>query len=353
MRKRKVNGFSRFAIIAISVILLALVSVLFLVFKTNSLYAFSDETMETASELVTQCSAYTLDSQRRAIQQLAEENASPSEITLSGEWYTDMAGITADTSKTVQIGTLTAYTGYPFSAANETFFYDVRKAKQDLWTYLTGLGAPAPFTGATLESTLNNFWTVDSYSSLTSNAKIPSTGSTSSGTKYALVDGVQCYYFAPMPAMLDQKFYSSGDWAKKSCASADYAKVKFAIVLCPKGADTANQSNWVYLPCLVGDVKGHTYPWGVAQTNISVHDSSSVNIAYVIGKDEQNLRLNLGDISTDEAVRTAINDSHFNGYLGNVLDGLYCVFETCGIREYDCVAIKKNYTCVGCITYKE
>lgn len=352
MKRKRKSSLSMFAIGTVAILVIGIAAVMFLIFKTNSLYAYDDETIENIVFIPSQASSLAVS----ATTQSVENGTASGPITLSGEWYTDMSSIKADRSQTVQIGSLTAYKGYPWDATGETFFYDIQKAKTDLWNYLTGIGAPKPLGSATLESTLKNFWTVDSYSEIpfinAGIATVPKAGTTSTGTKYASIDGVQCYYFAPMPCQFDKEFYSSGEWSRSSCAKADYTKVKFAVVLTERSNEITDQSKWIYLPCVTGDVKAHTYPWGVAQTNVRVKDNTAVDIAYRNGG-EQNFRKTVGDIGTDNAVKEIANDSHFNSYYGNMLDGLYCVFETCGIQSVDCDKFKNKYTCVGCITYKE
>lgn len=352
MHRQRKSALGTFAVCSVAILILGLSAIMFLLFKTNSLYSYDEETIESIAFIPSQASSLAVSTTTQS----TTSSGTNGPITLSGEWYTDMSTIVADTSQPVQIGSLTAYKGYPWSASSETFFYDIIKAKTDLWNYLTGIGAPASLGGKTLESTLSNFWTVDSYDKIPFiNAGIdtvPKAGETNTGTKYATIDGIQCYYFAPMPCQFDQTFYSSGEWSKSSCAKADYTKVKFAVVLTPKDADVTDQSQWVYLPCVTGDVKAHTYPWGVAQTNVRVKDNTAVDIAYRNGG-EQNYRKTVGDIGTDNAVKEIANDSHFNSYYGNMLDGIYCVFETCGMQSVDCKKLTKEYTCVGCITYKE
>lgn len=348
MKRKQNSHFGKFIAGSVIIIIVGIIAIMFLIFKTNSLYAYDEDVISESVFIPSQASSLSV---RTQMQDLASTESEP--ISLSGEWYTDMSGIKADRSQTVKLGSLTAYKGYPWDASKETFFYDIYKSKTDLWNYLTGLGAPKPLGGKTLESTLANFWTVEFYSKLTANAKIKRTGKTDTGTIYTEIDGVQCYYFAPMPCQLDQNYYSSGDWSKQSCSSfTNYKKVKFAVVLTERSNDVNDQSKWIYLPCVVGDVKAHTYPWGVAQTNVRVKDNTAVDIAYRNGG-EKNYRKTVGDIGTDNAVKEIANDSHFNSYYGNMLDGLYCVFETCGIQSVDCDAFKNKYTCVGCITYKE
>lgn len=350
MHRQRKSSLGTFAVCSVAILILGLSTIMFLIFKTNSLYSYDDETIESIAFIPSQASSLAVSTSTQSTTTSSGTNGT---IALSGEWYTDMSTIVADTSQPVQIGSLTAYKGYPWSASRETFFFDVYKAKTDLWNYLTGLGVPQPTTGISLESTLARFWTVEYWNKLTANAKIPRAGTTNTGTIYAEVDGIQCYYFAPAPALIDQNFYSSGDWAKQSCASFnDYDKIKFAIVLTERSNDVTDQSQWIYMPCVIGDVKGHTYPWGVAQTNVSVKDNTAVNIAYRNGG-EQNFRKTVGDIGTDNAVKEIANDNHFNSHYGNMLDGVYCVFETCGIQSIDCDAFSSKYTCVGFITYKE
>lgn len=341
-----------FLVTAVAVLLISICGILFLIFKTNSIYAYDAETLDYASTLTTMQSSMSVQTSIDALDADLASSAGVQPI-LSNTWFTDLSGIKADTSQTVKIGTLTAYRGYPFDATPETYFMNVRQAKEDLWNYMDSIGAPAGFTGATLESTLKNFWACDTTDALTSNAKFKSSGTTASGTKYTLIDGVQCYYFAPTPTMLDQTFYSSGAWSNHECATGvDYAKVKFAVVFCPLSEDPTDQSKWIYLPCVVGDVKGHTYPWGVTQTNIKITNNKTLYVANASGGDYA-VKVTVSDAGSDDAIKTVVNSSGFTSYYGNIRDGLYCVFETVAMRSFDSMALKNDYTCVGCITYKE
>lgn len=330
------------------IITIGITAIMFLIFKTNSLYAYDEDVISKSVYIPSQASSLSVKTQ---MQDLAD--AGSETISLSGEWYTDMPNLVADTSQKVQIGSLTAYKSYPFNSTETTFFYDVRKAKTDLWNYYDSLGAPEGFYHPTLESTLKNF-ACNGRMALTANCKIPSTGTTSAGTKYAIVDGVECYYCAPSPCTMDETFYSSGKWSEQSCSDfRDYGNIKFAFIVAPVNEDIENQANWLYIPFLVGDVKAHTYPWGVAQTNCSVVDTSTVNVAwYDSGGHEHNEKVQVGDTKTDEAVKTIVNSQYFTAYLGNVRDGLSCVLETYGMVESDCNKLFKDYTCMGIITYK-
>lgn len=343
------SPFIQSSVTIVLVIILLAMAFIFLIFRSNAIYDISVEDVQNSPVMQTI-------SMKSVTSSLDSGSASSNILgTISSdEWYTDMPNLVANTSGTVKIGAMTAYTSSPWDSTSGTYFYNAHQAKLDLWDYLNNLGVSGISYQKTRDFTDNNYWTNESRSVLYN----PSTGNTlasasnrhqySSGTWYSVVDGIDCVYFANVPALYDRTYYSSGNWAKKSNTITGNDTNKYCIILVPKGSDLMDQTKWVYLPAITADCKGHTYPWGVTQTNITVSSSTKVYGATSSGGD-YGWSKTVSDIGTETNIKD-ICTSYQNGNY-KVVDYLYCILETNGWKEAETTAMTDNYDMVGFMVY--
>lgn len=273
----------------------------------------------------------------------------------TNSWYTDMPGIKGDTSSSVDLGGFKLYKNPPWDSTSDTFYMNVLKAKEDYWNYLTKLGAKDSVYHGSLQEVLNNSFSVDvAYvcSNARSDAKTPD-GSKSCGAKYKKIDGVDCCYMCITPAMVDKKYVTdkhydtSNSWSKTN-EGALLSKLKFCAVMTKKGNDLQDQSKYLYLPCIKGDAKGHTYPWGIVQTSVAQRPNNRLEYWKEQGGGTQTKTV--GPPGDEDTIKKAITEMQTNnGNLG-ILSYINCTAEVVAFSS-TWVSLLQGYVQVGWLMY--
>ena len=339
-------------------ILLAMLGFITVLFKGDSYFTVQGNKFFSIRKLSTTVSSVTslLGSKSTATAIGVTGSEAASNISLDADgWYTDLAGQKADKSNFVDVMGFKGYKGLPWDANSQTFFFNSYKAKLDLWDYLDKLGAPH-LTGdyqTTREFTMNNSMTRSS-STVTSIARRCPHGYTASGIMYGAVDNEQCLFLGPYPAGISKTYYSSGNWTKGAWAGITYnwQTWKGCAVFVEKGKSPTDPQNYLYVPCIAGDAKGHTYPWGVTQTTMSI--SSNTHIAWPAssGRNPQNdwsQGINLTDAGSESDILKACSAFKYGNT--NVFSYLYQTLEINGISNAQFSAFRSKFTHVGYVSY--
>ena len=263
-------------------------------------------------------------------------------------WYTDLKNQRQDRSNVVKIGNSTAYKGLPWDTEDDTYFYNVYKAKSDLYDYLKEIGVNPNQTKERVLNQCNgdyeymppclgkfNRWAFDI------NQK-SSIRSESDGTHYLIKDGVKCYFCAPQPAVYYRKYYSSGKWAQGGSVENKKGN-KFALVFVKDAKDVEDTSKYIYLPVIAGDTKGHTYPWGVVQTCLNVKSKTRVD-----GYPSQSWVVT--DVSDKSSIKKICSEYRNSSY--TIFDFMDCSYETFGWSK-TMYAEANKYINVGYVVWPE
>lgn len=246
-------------------------------------------------------------------------------------WYTDMPNLKGSTDNPISINGFDAYPQPPWDSTNKTYFFNSYKAREDLYNYLTSLGA-SPHRREEKYDYLKDV-TINRYGSgIDSIARRCPTGRTSKGFLYGKVDGMKCIFACALPAIVSKTYYSSGYWGKKSWEPGyNWQTYKFCLVLTENNNDVYDTSKYLYIPAVAGSAKAHTYPWGVCQTNICIE--SSTQLAYPAEhrtgpSSDWAQKIHVSDAGTDEGVKEVIKK--FKWQNTNILYGLHDMCEICG-----------------------
>ena len=265
-------------------------------------------------------------------------------------WYTDLNGMKGSTAGESEIAGFKVYTQPPWDATKNTFFFNAYKAKLELYDYLVSLGVNNKVLQGSRSFSENNSFTRfgDGIDSIGRKGK---QGRTSAGILYCEVDGQKCIYVGPMPAAIDKNYYSSGNWKKMAWSPGyNWQTWKGCLVLVKKGNDCYDSKNYIYMPCVAGSAKGHTYPWGVTQTHIAIANNKRVNWP-TGGKVSQHWAggMDLNDAGSEADIKKALTT--FNLGNTNSLSYLYCTAEVCGISSNALKLLSNNYIAVGFVSY--
>lgn len=201
---------------------------------------------------------------------LGSSGSSDLSIDLSVDsWYTDIRDVAASTSYTEFGGGYRLYDGLPWNAESDTYFYNQKKAKDDVY---------ALFAQAGVERTAGSSQIVNSSAdSSTYSQTLPKN---SDNSLYSTLDGLMCLPIGVTPAMVTRNYF---DTRARETASTftynDLGKLKLAVVLTQKGNDVTDQSKWKYVPATNLDSKAHTWFGGVVQTNVKVISPTQIQIS--------------------------------------------------------------------------
>ena len=345
------SPFARYSVSAVGCLLICGVAFLFLMFGTDTIYQIDNNDINTATS-ISRTSVSTI---VNTIEN--EENDQSGVINLPGlsglsgidytAWYSDITGVTGNTSNAVSIGNVTAYKNIPWNSTENTFFFYSEKAKLELYDYLVSIGVPEK-RGGDKSFVTNNYM---AYMHTIDSIKPQPTGTLTDGTKVRTIDGIQCVFIAPMPAVANKDYFSSGDWGKASWTNEpDWFSAKFCIVVVPKGANKEDSSNYIYIPAVAGSAKAHTYPWGVAQTNVSVRNETSI-AGFLYGKGDYGWTMSVGNASNESDI-AAVGQAYDDGQGYGILHYLYCTLELCGAGKDFRDTLTASYDMVGYITFR-
>lgn len=211
------------------------------------------------------------------------------------EWYASAYNISKYTDSFEITGGVKIYNGLPWDGTH-AYVFDTDAATKSVYGYLESTG------GGTLNKSLNY--------SLTANGRISSGISMWDGTnskgKTTLdylrgenwvhnvgaytkeIEGINCVGVAVPPAVIEDSYcndFSKDMWKNQSTPNSnkyEYSNKKMCIILKDKTTNSI-----YYLPCTTADAKGHTFPGGIMQTNISISGYSDgifkVNVAKTSG----------------------------------------------------------------------
>lgn len=265
-------------------------------------------------------------------------------------WYTDLNGMQGSTAGAFEVAGFKVYPQPPWNATNNTFFFNAYKAKLELYDYLVSLGADQSVLQGSRSFTENNSFTRFG-NGIDSIGRHGTTGRTSAGVMYCEVEGQKCIYIGPMAAAVNRTYYSSGDWTKKSfSAGYNWQTWKGCLVLVKKGEDYYNSNNYLYLPCVAGSAKAHTYPWGVTQTTVCIDNNHKVSwpTSWNVS-DHWAGGITLNDAGSEEDIKRVATTFRFGNT--NMLSYLYCTAEVCGISSDALKLFTDNYMAVGFVSY--
>lgn len=262
----------------------------------------------------------------------------------TSEWYTDMSDLKKGSCRVVETCQgFDLYDSPTFDAEGITFFFNSYKASCDLLDMIEGLGIKPK-----RDKAYNLDWWMNRESGSILNATFkPNATSNKAGTLCKMKDDKAMLLFAPMPTQCSDTYYSSGAWHQfSSYWSDEILNIYFNIVLVKQGQDPNNQSNWMYLPATPADVKAHTYPWGVAQTNLRVNQHNPTQIDGAGASGDATYRYN-GDRSSTDFIRNTLKTQEtYGNYASTIM-----LWDTCEATGVSTTEWNQKYDMVGCITY--
>lgn len=189
-------------------------------------------------------------------------------------WYSDIAAGTAKGSATNEIFVLSTrstdkekfpdiyvYDGLPWEPDSNTYFFDLRKAREDIWPLYEKAGASKDILSPMLVSS-----PVD-----TKYSEVAYKGQYS-----AIIDGIPALGVGVWPSMW-KNYYP--EYAMKTIAmdgiDANWT-YKIAIVVVDKGEEDSDSSKWKYVPATRISAKAHTFYGGVLQTNVTLTNKGGI-----------------------------------------------------------------------------
>lgn len=248
-------------------------------------------------------------------------------------WYEDIASSTPQTdinNPVGRLGDIPVYTGLPWAPDAGCYAYYQFRAKEEIYDLYEQAGIPR-----------------GQYSSFVINsnqASLPANG--------GVIDGVQCMGVSTVPSALDRNYYP-GKAASQAAASGDSSalngNLRMALILVPKGQDKENPNNYLFVPCVKQDAKGHTFYGGVAQTNCKVAGDHQIQIATNnSGSQHQDITLeqNFDPISVLQTIEGIMNK-------GGLSMGAWYKneIETYWLSQDTQDALRNNYDLVGWVIW--
>lgn len=296
------------------------------------------------------------------------------ELIPTGKLYTPITnGNNPDTTPDVKLGLtnsntgLYLYAGLPWATDSNTFFVDTDVSVTALYNYINTVSDEKLTKGRSLADTLKtsrvNYEYGFTYKSSTSGMGTVHTGYTKGdGVHYKTVDGVVSYPVALPPALLNRDYnVSYGDdelWSvqpwKLNQAGRGYNYKTSKVVAVFEGKSGQYTGKTYYLPMTLDDSKGHTFPGGLAQTNVQADKTGSytengklvfrINIATTNGDVG-------GSANTVEKSKIAhlFNTTKSAGYYP--MDYVYSAVELNGIDKQVLNKLNSNFKLKGVIVY--
>lgn len=191
-------------------------------------------------------------------------------LELSGDsWYTDIRDVTASTSYTEFGGGYRLYDGLPWDAESNTYFYNQKKAKDDIYELFAQAGVERSASSGQIVNS--------SADSSTYSQTLPKN---SDNSLYDEVDGMMCLPIGVTPAMVTRNYFEEKSREVSSTFTySDLGTLKLAVVVTEKGNDVNDQSKWKYVPATNLDSKAHTWFGGVVQTNVKVISPTQIQVS--------------------------------------------------------------------------
>lgn len=192
------------------------------------------------------------------------------------QWYVDIPTGTAAGSKTAEVFVASTdagdkdkypdiyiYDGLPWPADNNTYFFNLRKAREDVWPLYEKAGVQKGYNSSMFMS------------SSVSHKAAPKEV-TYDGQYSGKIDGVDAIGVGVWSTMW-KNYYTDCALTKGTMdSSADLWKYKIAIVVVDKGKDINNQGNWKYVPATRQSAKAHTFYGGILQTNVNLTNNGDI-----------------------------------------------------------------------------
>lgn len=279
------------------------------------------------------------------------------EYTPTGDWYSDANRISKYNNRVNIYKEVYAYNGLPWNANVDTYVIDTDASTKSLFSWTKQTSSTGESLNIDYANTIKKsgrfckgvgFW-------LTPNEKGKTVfdymrwGGWEAKDAGCLktIDGIDCVGVAPPPTVVDKAYcddYNQSAWKTASSASSSlYQNRKMAIILESKSGNGV----W-YLPCTPADAKGHTFPGGIAQTNIKANGVSgnayNVRVAGSSGDSD-------GYADTWEAgmVCNKLNTVTTAGNKPTAY--MYNVCETYGWKSDLLSAVQNNYRVIGYVVW--
>lgn len=191
-------------------------------------------------------------------------------------WYSDIPANTVTGSKTREIFVQSTdgsdktkfpdiyiYDGLPWPPDSNTYFFNLRKAREDVWPLyeLAGIKQKSG-SGMLLSSNVPHS---------KAPKEVPYDGA------YAVIlDNIAALGCGVWPTMW-KNYYSDYALVKGTMDSVSGLwQYKMAIVVVNKGEDVNDKTKWKYVPATRDSAKAHTFYGGVLQTNVKLTDAGDI-----------------------------------------------------------------------------
>lgn len=264
------------------------------------------------------------------------------ENTKKGNKTSEICIKSTNTSKIDKYPDIYIYDGLPWEPDSKTFFFDIRKAREDVWEIYDKAGISHK-----------------SGSQMALSSGVGVGAEISYEKQYAAdIDGVAAVGIGVFPAMW-QNYYTS--YAMVPISMDTYTgnwNYKIVIVVVDKGDDINNQQKWKYIPATRVSYKAHAFYGGVIQTNVKL-DPSSKEIQIATTNSGQNggytIYKNISEVGKDEnsivgALREIESTPNKADTQGAWWDNYVEMFN---VGSTNAAYVTDNYDFVGYIIYGE
>ncbi len=263
-------------------------------------------------------------------------------------WYSDIAAVTAPGSATDEIFVqstnnadktkfpdIYVYDGLPWKPDSNTYFFDLRKAREDVWPLYEKAGASKGMLSSMLMS---------SDVSTKQSKEV-----TYNGQYAATIDGIPALGVGVWPAMW-KNYYP--EEALKTIQMDDITAnwtYKMAIVVVDKGEDASDPSKWKYVPATRISSKADTFYGCVLQTNVTLDKGEIILSKSDSGWKDKISVENVSSYGSDEAsIVKMLKDIMAKG--GRLGDWWLHYVETYNIKNNK-EDINHNYDFAGYVIY--
>lgn len=261
------------------------------------------------------------------------------------DWFTDMSDLKKGSCNVVETCQgFNIYDSPTFNAEGNTFYFNVSKATEDLYSLYESIG----LTPKVSKDMMRDQWmnlersVINWHTQLTTNLTY-----NSAGTVCKMKDGISMLCFAPMPCMCSNTYFSSGDWTRFSSYFAEeLTTTYFNLVLVKQGGDPNDKSQWLYLPATPVDVKAHTYPWGVCQTNLRVERNAPGSISGAGNSGDATYHYFNNDIGSMDAIKQIVSAQELTTHPPTRWLTDKCEGSGIATTEFN-----SRFDLIGCITY--
>ncbi len=264
-------------------------------------------------------------------------------------WYLDIAAGTAKGSATNEIFVLSTrstdkekfpdiyvYDGLPWEPDSNTYFFDLRKAREDIWPLYEKAGVSK---------------SKGSYMIMSSNVGSKWSEVTYDGQYSATINNIPALGVGVWPAMW-KNYYP--EYAMKTIEMDGIAAnwtYKMAIVVVDKGEEASDSSKWKYVPATRISAKGHSFYGGVLQTHVTLTRQGKIISSMSDSGMSQNTTVGyIGSYGNDEAsiVEMLKDVKAVHSKLGDFWENYV---ETYNIERSNMDRINDNYDFAGYVIY--